>query len=152
MRSLFYSLILLLLCLISCNYRQENTTVKSKPGKKELADINSYFVQKDRSGLWYYIVNDGSGKLFGNKDKIVFDYTCSLLDGTLCYSSEKLGQKVCVLGKTEIEPGLNEGLRLLRPGSEAVFILPPFLAYGLLGDGKSIPARAIIIYRIKINK
>jgi FKBP-type peptidyl-prolyl cis-trans isomerase FkpA len=161
---------LLLLCFISCNYRQENTTAKSKPGKKELADINSYFVQKDRetiqnyierknlpmkesqSGLWYYIVNDGSGKLFGNKDKIVFDYTCSLLDGTLCYSSDKLGQKVCVLGKTEIEPGLNEGLRMLRPGSEAVFILPPFLAYGLLGDGKSIPARAIIIYRIKISK
>jgi FKBP-type peptidyl-prolyl cis-trans isomerase FkpA len=49
-----------------------------------------------------------------------------------------------------MEPGLNEGLRILKPGAEAIFILPPFLAYGLLGDGKMIPSRSVIVYNIKI--
>jgi FKBP-type peptidyl-prolyl cis-trans isomerase len=49
-----------------------------------------------------------------------------------------------------MEAGLNQGLRMLKPGAEAIFILPPFLAYGLPGDGKKIPSRAVIVYRITI--
>lgn len=49
-----------------------------------------------------------------------------------------------------MEPGLNEGLRMLKPGSEAIFIIPPFLAYGLIGDGKMIPSRAVIVYNVSI--
>ena len=132
--------------------------------------MNSYLVQKDRekiqsyverkripaketqTGLWYYIINEGKGKYFGQNDKVTFNYMCSLLDGTECYNSLKLGPKECVIGKSDLEPGLNEGLRMLRPGGEAIFILPPFLAYGLLGDSKSIPSRSIIIYHITISK
>ena len=35
------------------------------------------------------------------------------------------------MGRSEMEAGLNEGLRMLKPGAEAIFIIPPFLAYGL---------------------
>jgi len=77
-------------------------------------------------------------------------YECSLLDGTLCYDSSETGPKEVVLGRTDIEAGLNEGLRMLKRGGEALFILPPFLAYGLVGDGKKIPSRSIIVYKIKI--
>jgi hypothetical protein len=31
-----------------------------------------------------------------------------------------------------------------------VFILPPFLAFGLVGDGKKIPPRTIIVYNVSI--
>ena len=78
-------------------------------------------------------------------------YECSLLDGTKCYSSETLGPKEVVLGRSQLEPGLNEGLRLMRQGGSAIFILPPFLAYGFVGDGKKIPPRSIIVYSIKIE-
>ena len=78
------------------------------------------------------------------------DYKCSLLDGTLCYSSEELGAREVILGRGEIEAGLNEGLRMLRPGGEAVFILPPFLAFGLIGDDKAIPPRSTLVYEVKI--
>jgi FKBP-type peptidyl-prolyl cis-trans isomerase len=80
------------------------------------------------------------------------DYECSLLDGTDCYSSKELGPKAVVLGRSEMEAGLNQGLRMLKPGGEAIFILPPFLAYGLPGDGKKIPSRAVIVYHITILK
>jgi FKBP-type peptidyl-prolyl cis-trans isomerase len=39
---------------------------------------------------------------------------------------------------------------MLKPGAEAIFIMPPFLAYGLIGDGKMIPPRAVIVYNVNI--
>jgi FKBP-type peptidyl-prolyl cis-trans isomerase len=55
-----------------------------------------------------------------------------------------------ILGKSEMEAGLNEGLRMLKPGAEAIFIIPPFLAYGLIGDKKMIPPRTVIVYNVNI--
>jgi FKBP-type peptidyl-prolyl cis-trans isomerase FkpA len=160
---------LIIIFLISCNNLGERNVTGKKRSADELVGINSYFVQKDRErilnyierkgllmkespdGMWYIIKKEGTGKLFTDNDKISINYTCSLLDGTECYNSDKLGPKEYVLGKSEIESGLNEGLRMLRPGGEAIFILPPFLAYGLVGDGKSIPSRAVLVYDIKIR-
>ena len=102
------------------------------------------------TGLWYQIMRDEPGTHFTEGDKISMDYECSLLDGTICYSSEKQGTKEIILGKSEIESGLNEGLHFLKPGSEAIFILPPYLAYGLIGDRRLIPPRSIIVYKVNI--
>ncbi len=168
MRVFIFIWLLAVLSMVSCNNSTEKKVIIQKPGKNELADINSYFVQKDReriqnyierkhlnmkesaSGLWYSITKEGTGKYYQANDSISFNFVCSLLDGTECYNSDKLGPKDYILGKSNIEAGLNEGLRLLKPGGEAIFILPPFLAYGLIGDGKSIPSRATLVYNIKI--
>ena len=154
--------------LFSCNGKHADSLVYSKPGKNEMADLNKYLVQKDReriknyierkslrmnespTGLWYQIINEGNGKFFRDNDRVVMDYNCSLLDGTKCYSSKDLGPKVVIIGRGEIEPGLTEGLRLLKPGAQAIFIIPPFLAYGLIGDRKMIPSRAVIVYNVNI--
>jgi FKBP-type peptidyl-prolyl cis-trans isomerase len=159
---------LLAVSLVSCRGRSGNAIYNSKPGKNEMADLNKYLIQKDKeriisyierkslkmnespTGLWYQIINGGNGKIFTDNDKIALNYECSLLDGTKCYSSKDLGPKEVILGRSEIEPGLNEGLRLLKPGAEAIFIIPPFLAYGLIGDRKMIPPRAVIVYNVNI--
>lgn len=134
-----------------------------------MADLNRYMVRKDReriqnyierknlsmtetqTGLWYQIIKDGEGNTFREMDRVVMDYDCFLLDGTRCYSSKEVGPKELILGRSEIEAGLNEGLRLLNPGSEAIFIIPPFLAYGLIGDRKLIPPRAVLVYNITVQ-
>jgi FKBP-type peptidyl-prolyl cis-trans isomerase FkpA len=161
-------IIFLFLSLISCRDKQMHTLGSSKPDRNEMADLNKYLVEKDReriknyidrknlkmnessTGLWFQIIKEGKGKLFTDRDKVVLDYECSLLDGTKCYSSKDLGPKEIILGRSEIEPGLNEGLRLLKPGAEAIFIIPPFLGYGLIGDRKMIPSRAVIVYYVNI--
>lgn len=168
METLKFAFIFFISALVSCNNSSEKNVNNKKTGTKELAEINSYFVQKDKeriqnyierknldmkeskSGLWYKIIKVGDGAFFKENDRIIMEYVCSLLDGSTCYSSKNIGPREIVLGKGELETGLNEGLRLLKPGGEAVFILPPFLAYGLLGDGKAIPPRATLIYEIKI--
>jgi len=159
---------LIFLPLVSCREKQGISITASRPGKNEMADLNRYLIQKDReriknfierknlkmsespTGLWYQIIKEGRGKNFIDNDKIVMNYECSLLDGTRCYSSNDLGPKEVVLGRSEMEQGMNEGLRLLKPGAEAIFILPPFLAYGLVGDRKLIPSRAVIVYNVNI--
>jgi FKBP-type peptidyl-prolyl cis-trans isomerase FkpA len=167
MRPLVFLLILIPAQILSCNNSSDKAVNTHKPGKDDLADLNSYLVQKDReriqsyierkklsmkettSGLWYLVKNEGTGKFFAENDKVKFEYECYLLDGSLCYSSKIRGPREVVLGKSEIETGLMEGLKMLRHGGEAIFILPPFLAYGIVGDGKSIPPRSILVYEVR---
>jgi FKBP-type peptidyl-prolyl cis-trans isomerase len=162
-------IVVLLISTFSCKNTHENNITESKPGKNEMADMNKYLVQKDKeriynyierknlnlkespTGLWYHIIKNGEGPLFKDNDKVIMDYDCSLLDGTFCYSSENLGPKECILGRTELESGLYEGLMMLKPGAEAIFILPPYLGFGLIGDRKNIPPRAIIVYKVIAN-
>jgi FKBP-type peptidyl-prolyl cis-trans isomerase len=160
---------LLVMSCFSCNNNNKDHVNNSKkPGKKELAELNSYFVQKDRerienyierkklpmkeskSGLWYMITKEGQGDYIKDNDRIVMDYECSLLDGTQCYSSKDLGPKELIPGRSKIEAGLNEGLHMMKPGGEATFILPPFLAFGIPGDNKAIPPRATLVYKVRI--
>jgi FKBP-type peptidyl-prolyl cis-trans isomerase FkpA len=154
--------------LVSCRDKHLKINSDPKPGKNELADLNRYFIQKDRdritnyierkglkmnetpTGLWYQIIKEGNGKSFVENDIVIMNYECSLLDGTKCYSSKNLGPKEVMLGKSVMEAGLNEGLRMLKPEAEAIFIIPPFLAYGLIGDKKMIPSRAIVVYNVII--
>lgn len=164
-----FKLILLLFIIVSCQNKEVKNLNQNKPGKNELTELNRYFVQKDReriqsfierknlsmtespTGLWYSIAEEGKGSFYKDYDHIKMEYECSLLDGTLCYSSKESGPKEIILGKSQLEAGLYEGLRLLKPGGRATFILPPFLGYGLVGDGKKIPSRAIIVYDITIK-
>ncbi len=163
-----YSVSILLILLSGCVNKPADKHITGRPDKNDMADLNRYFVQKDReriqnyierksltmnespTGLWYQITKEGIGKPFTDNDRIVMEYSCSLLDGTVCYTSEKLGKKELVIGRSQMEPGMNQGLRLLSPGAQAIFIMPPFLAYGLVGDGKIIPSRAVIVYNVKI--
>jgi FKBP-type peptidyl-prolyl cis-trans isomerase FkpA len=166
----YLSSFFLLLLITSCISNPDKGSQVSKPGKDEMADLNRYFIKKDKeriqnyierknlnmtessTGLWYQIIKEGEGNRFTDNSKIIMEYECSLLDGTGCYSSKTLGPKEIMLGRSDLEPGMNEGLRLLKPGAEAIFIIPPFLGYGLVGDRKMIPSRAIIVYYVNIPR
>jgi FKBP-type peptidyl-prolyl cis-trans isomerase FkpA len=164
----YIAFVIFLSTTIACRNNTEKRISNSKPGMSEMTDLNRFLVQKDKeriqnyierknlkmsespTGLWYQIYKEGKGSKLTDGDKFIMYYECSLLDGTKCYSSEILGPKELILGRSEMEPGLYEGLKMLQPGAEAIFILPPFLAYGLPGDGKMIPSRAIIVYKVNI--
>ncbi len=170
MRIKLFVLILSVQAVVSCNSGQERPKNKSVPGKEEMAELNKYMVQKDReriqnyidrkslemteseSGLWYQVLSEGRGDYLTDNDRIIMEYECTLIDGTFCYSSKESGPSEFVLGRSDMEAGLDQGLRMLKPGAEAIFIIPPFLAYGIVGDGDKIPPRAIIIYNVSVEK
>ena len=136
--------------------------------KKQLVEVNKILVKKDRqriigyidrqgwdmkesdTGLWYEIEKKGEGEPAKEGKYISLDYTLSLLDGTLCYSSAVDGVKSFRIGRGGVESGLEEAVLMLNQGGKGRFILSPHLAHGLPGDGNKIPPRAILIYSIEV--
>lgn len=111
---------------------------------------NDLKMKRTETGLWYTISNDTTGFPVLVDKVVILDYEISLLDGTICYSSDSTGYKEFLVGKGGVESGLEEGILMLRKGSEATFIMPSHLAHGLLGDDDKIPSRAILKYEIKV--
>jgi FKBP-type peptidyl-prolyl cis-trans isomerase FkpA len=108
------------------------------------------------TGLFYEVIMDtkvkkNDGHKITAGDEVTLEYSVSLLDGTLCYSSDKSGPKVFRVEKSEAESGLHEAVKLLNEGDSARLVLPPHLGFGIVGDGNKIPPRAILLYLIKIR-
>ncbi len=162
--------VVVLISIMSCRGgdNEGDNIILHIPDDDEMEQINRYMVQKDREriesyierkgvnmtlsphGFWYHIADSGSGDRFGFGDTIVIEYTTTLLDGTVCYSSDESGPRTITVGKSDIESGLDQALRMLKPGAGAKIILPYFLAHGLLGDGNRIPGRSVVVYEIEI--
>ena len=115
--------------------------------------INGYLKKTNRqftetnTGLWYSVLENGSGPSVKTGDNVSFDFECTLLNGEPCYS----GTQTIRVGYTDAGSGVTEGLQLMQEGSDFLFIVPPYLAFGLTGDGGKIPGRAILLYRIRIK-
>jgi len=118
--------------------------------KNTLQKRNLHFEQS-HTGLWYKIYSVGKGDSIKSGQIITISYKEQLFDGKICYSSDSLGLKSFILGRGDIENGLDEGIRKMRVGDSAQFIIPPYLAYGLLGDQKKIPRLAIIQYHVVLQ-
>ncbi len=168
----FISIILLfILSALACRQKSSTSAEKQALSNPEnLIKANKILVRKDsvkiaayvkrrnwemsetETGLWYMIYENGKGPLAKKGEVATINYKISLLDGTECYSSDDLGPKIFKIGQGGVESGLEEGILLMHVGDKARFIMPPHLAHGLIGDEKRIPARAIILYEVKLIK
>lgn len=126
--------------------------------QKDKERIESYIERKNWSmkttatGLWYEIYTQTQGKKLAKGELIKINYKIELLDGTLCYSSDSIGPKTIKLGKSGEISGLEEALSLMKIGEKGRFIMPPYMAMGILGDRDKIPARSILVYDIEVIK
>ncbi len=169
-----FSIILLWLVVIpfSCKNTAKEKQRKEIPVseyEQPLQRVNKYLVKKDndriksfirrrhwnmqqtQTGLWYQTYEKSSDTLMPKPNDIVeLAYKVYLLDGTLCYSSDSTGTKKFAVGHGGVESGLEEAILMLHKGDKARFIMPPYLAHGLLGDQNKIPARSIILYDVEL--
>ena len=111
---------------------------------------NNLQLETTESGLCYMFYERGAGQKAAMGNVVRLEYSVSLLDSTLCYSSNMLGPKVFRLGSGGVEAGLEEGILLMCVGDKALMFMPPYLAHGLTGDGDCIPRRAIILYDVTL--
>jgi FKBP-type peptidyl-prolyl cis-trans isomerase FkpA len=167
----FFSL-LALIGAASCSgdNKETGTNPGQMVGKEDMVRANRFLVGRDmdlinaytarrnwdleftRTGLGYQVYEYGAGPEVKKGNTISLEYTLSLLDGTVCYSSGKDGLKVFRVGQGGVEAGLEEGVLMLREGDRARFVLPPFLGHGLIGDQYRIPPRAVLIYEVEVVK
>ncbi len=158
--------LIVLLLISGCQNKPDNRSSAPNRTESELIELNKALINQDRTvitdyikssdrtysetntGLWYSVLTEGSGGTVKTGNNVTFDFECTLLNGSPCYS----GTQTIKVGYTGNESGVTEGLQLMQKGSDYLFILPPYLAFGHTGDGDRIPGRAILIYRIRIKE
>lgn len=159
------ALIAIILLAVECQNKPDSRSTSAPRTEAELIEINKSLITQDRqqitgylgkidriftetnTGLWYSVLENGNGPTVKTGDNVSYDFESTLLNGDPCYS----GTHTVKVGYTDIGSGVTEGLQLMQKGSDYLFIVPPYLAFGLTGDGGKIPGRAILIYRIRIK-
>ncbi len=97
------------------------------------------------SGLQYIVVEEGQGERPEKGHVLVVHYAAYLSDGTLFDSSVKRSEPLrFVLGAGQVLEGLDIGFSLLKKGSKARLIIPPYLAYGDEGEGPVPPGETVV--------
>jgi len=161
----------LMVTMVSCKTNPKRLTVaEEKEFRQNLVKANRGMVDLDqdrieayverrgwtmqttKTGLWYEIYHQGNGEKAAEGEIAHLNYKISLLDGTVCYSSDSTGELAFKVGQGGVEPGLEEAILLMKVGDQGRFIMPPHLAHGLIGDQKKIPARSIIVYHAELLK
>ena len=160
-------LFLVLLMFSGCGGGRQEAEESGRISPGQLTEINRQLQIKDReriiryierkgldmketaTGLWLSATAADTGRI-SDGSHVSLEYTCSLLDGTILYTSGKDGMLNFELGRADVPAGLIEGVRLLDEGSEATLIIPSYLGYGLMGDDKKVPSRAALVYEIRV--
>ncbi|HRS53854.1 MAG TPA: FKBP-type peptidyl-prolyl cis-trans isomerase [Bacteroidales bacterium] len=171
--SLYVTFFLICILLISCNNNKNELSQQKNKDKFDLKsslenankylnkveeiEINDYIKRYDwqmnetPTGLRYMIYYKSKSNIKPEKGSIVkINYTLSLINGVVCYTSDSTGPKTFELGKAQVERGLEEGIKFLNVGDKAKLIIPSYLAYGLPGDLNKIPKRATLIYDVEL--
>ena len=171
-------LLILLVGLLLCACQEQQHNPQPKPVqdqsdrqlKESLEKANRYLVNDEEeeidnyvrrhqlelietgTGLRYQIVEAGNGKPVQPGKTVTLDYVLFDLAGDVVYNSETEGPMRFVVSKSEVPSGLDEVVRLLHEGDCAWAIVPSHLGYGLLGDQKSVPSKATLIYLLSVKK
>ncbi len=149
--------------------QNEPDEIDRAQARKSLEVVNRYLVKEEQdriedyirrhqldvvktgSGLRYSILKNGKGEKVEPGRLIQLEYEVKLLTGDRIYSSEEEGPLSFIVGRGGVPSGLEEGIKYLHVGDEAVFIIPSHLAFGLLGDDNRIPPRAALVYHVEVN-
>ena len=137
-------------------YKQVLEKVNKYEVTKESDEINQYIVhhewkmERTGTGLRFIIIKNGKGVQPKSGDFVSVNYSISLLDGTVCYSSEKDGSKDFKVEGDNIESGLHEAVLLMHVGDKAKFILPSYMANGMQGDNDKIPPMSAILVDLEL--
>jgi len=143
---------------INSHKLKEDVIKANKPAVvMEQDEINAYIkshgytMQGTGTGLRYmFLTQNAKGKKIEEKNEVKIKYKVWLLDGTLCYSSDKKGPKTFAVGADNVESGIHEGIKLMKEGEKALFILPSHLAFNLIGDRGKIPPKSAVVYEIEV--
>jgi len=124
----------------------ENLAIKEDGLLRKFALQQKKTFKRSDLGFWYRIDQPGNGT------KITDSVSCRVSYRLLSLDGKELERDVkqVIIGKKQVVTGLEEGLKLLKKGDSATFIIPWYLAFGMKGNEPIIPGYTSIVYRIKV--
>lgn len=126
--------------------RYDATTQASIDDAKIKAYIVANHINATRasSGIYYEIVDDGTGAMPNDTSHVQVNYEGKLLNGTV-FSP----QQVSTIALADAVVGWQDGLPLMHTGGRMTLIVPSALGYGTEGsDG--VPANAVLVFTIDL--
>ncbi|KAJ9176630.1 hypothetical protein P3X46_011921 [Hevea brasiliensis] len=105
-----------------------------------------------KQGLKKKLLKEGEGwDTPENGDEVEVHYTGTLLDGTQFDSSRDKGTPFkFTLGQGQVIKGWDQGIKTMKKGENAIFTIPPELAYGASGSPPTIPPNATLQFDVEL--
>jgi FKBP-type peptidyl-prolyl cis-trans isomerase len=116
--------------------------------KQYLKRRPNWNMEETGTGLRYMIFERGVGDSAIRNQYARVNYKISLLTEEVLYSSDENGSTTFKIDQSDVESGLQEGIKKMRVGDKGIFIIPSHLAHGLIGDMNKIPPLETIIMEI----
>ena len=157
----------LILLTFSCGGNRQKTPVKwtkeqSSDLNKQLNEEENYLIEQflnrhkkwqmtqTGTGLRYLIYHHGEGDTAVAGLNALVNFKISLLNGEVCYSSDSSGAESFLIDRSNVESGLQEGIKYMRVGDKALLLMPSHLAHGLVGDMNKIPPLEPLLFDIEL--
>lgn len=102
------------------------------------------------TGLRYHIYETTIGDTVKTGDWAAVSYTLTSLSGDTLYKVEEGKKEEFAVDFDIAESGLHEGIKYMKIGERAIFILPAHLAHGITGDQEKIPPQTTLVYNLHL--
>jgi FKBP-type peptidyl-prolyl cis-trans isomerase len=118
----------------------------------EMWEVDPDLFKTTASGLKYAIIEEGTGSQADSGKVVTVHYSGYLEDSTKFDSSVERDEPISFpVGFGQVIPGWDEGMKLLKEGAKARFIIPPSLGYGEMQIEK-IPVNSTLIFDVELIK
>ena len=114
-------------------------------------EVNIDGMERTDSGLYYEVLEEGSGETVAPGQTAVVHYTGWLPDGTKFDSSRDRAQPFSfAVGAGQVIAGWDEGVAGMAIGEQRKLVIPPDMGYGATGAGGAIPPNATLVFDVEL--
>lgn len=143
------AIVALAISVTACNtYSDEDIKSFNQVVQQVSKSQNTQYI-KSESGLYYSIIEEGSGEYIKYTDVVAFNYVGKLQDGKIFddrFKTETLKFEV-----SKLIEGWKEGLMYIKQGGKIKLIVPPYLGYGD-HELKDIPKNSVLLFDIEVKE